>query len=62
MLKVRKVVYQVHMDQVDDDGNVVQEIVTQEPISLWGHQLERLPTHVAGILAQAYDAIATPEG
>lgn len=52
-VRVRKVVYQVHMDEVDDDGNVVNELATQEPITLYGHQLDELPAQVAAVVAQA---------
>lgn len=52
-VRVRKVVYQVHMDQVDADGNVVQEVSTQEPITLYGHQLGDLSAQVAAVVAQA---------
>lgn len=53
MIRPRKIVYQVHMDELDDDGNVVQELSTQEPITLFAHQLDELPAQVAAIVAQA---------
>jgi len=53
MIRVRKVVYQVHMDEVDDEGNIVNELATQEPISLYAHQLADLPAQVAAVVAQA---------
>lgn len=51
--KVRKVSYIVHMDQVDDDGNVVQEVSNQEPLTLYGHQLDQFAAQVAALVAQA---------
>ena len=62
-IKVRKVVYQVHMDHVDAAGNLIQELATQEPLTLWAHQLEDLPRQVAAIVAQAEAQIPhrTPE-
>jgi hypothetical protein len=41
------------MDQVDDDGNVVQEMLTQDPITAFAHQLADMPAQVAAIVAQA---------
>lgn len=52
-IRVRKVVYQVHMDHVDADGNIMQELTTQEPLTLWAHQLADLPMQVGAIVAQA---------
>jgi hypothetical protein len=52
-IRVRKVIYQVHMDHLDADGNVIQELSTQEPLTLWAHQLAALPEQVAAIVAQA---------
>lgn len=54
-IRVRKVIYQVHMDQVDAAGNIIQELSTHEPLTLWAHQLEDLPSQVAAIVAQAED-------
>ena len=52
-VRVRKIIYHVHMDQVDDDGNVVQEMLTQDPITAFAHQLADMPAQVAAIVAQA---------
>ena len=52
-IRVRKVVYQVHMDHVDADGNVMQELTTEQPLTLWAHQLADLPMQVGAIVAQA---------
>ncbi|MFZ0971828.1 MAG: hypothetical protein WAN22_06355 [Solirubrobacteraceae bacterium] len=41
------------MDHVDTDGNVMQELTTQEPLTLWAHQLADLPMQVDAIVAQA---------
>ena len=57
-IRVRKVIYQVHMDEIDAHGNVVQELSTQEPLTLWAHQLEDLPAQVAAIVAQAENQAA----
>ena len=51
-VRLRKVVYQVHMDRVDDDGNVLEELVTQDPLSLYAHQLDELSDLVASVLKQ----------
>lgn len=57
-ITVRKVVYQVHMDQVDADGNVIQELTTHEPLTLWAHQLADLPMQVGAIVAQAESQVS----
>lgn len=57
-IRVRKVVYQVHMDQIDADGNVMLELTTQEPLTLWAHQLGDLPMQVGAIVAQAESQVS----
>lgn len=52
-VRLRKIVYQVHMDQVDADGNIIQEIQTQEPIIAFAKDLPTLAAQVDAVLAQA---------
>jgi hypothetical protein len=52
-IRVRKILFTVHMDQLDADGNVIKELSTSEPITLYAHQLADLPAHVAAIVATA---------
>lgn len=58
MIRVRKIEYVVHVDLVDDDGNVVEEIATQQPLSAYAHQLDQIETQVAGVVAQAEAQLA----
>jgi hypothetical protein len=57
-ITLRKVVYEVHMDHVDADGNVIAELTTQEPLTLWAHQLADLPMQVGAIVAQAESQVS----
>lgn len=52
-IKLRKIDYQVHMDQLDSEGNVIAEMSTQQPLSLYAHQLADLPEQVEAIIKQA---------
>ena len=39
-------------------GNVIQELTTQEPLTLWAHQLADLPMQVGAIVAQAESQVS----
>lgn len=63
MIECFKVVYQVHMLRRDEAGNVVEELATQQPLTLYAHQLDRLADHVASVISSAErtPGLAAPE-
>lgn len=61
-IRARKIVYQVHMDQTDDDGNVIAELATQEPLTIYAHQLDELAAQVAAVVEQAETKVDDGQG
>ena len=57
-IRVRKIEYVIHMDRLDDSGNVVDEITTQQPLVIWPHQFDDVKTQVTAVVAQAEQQLA----
>lgn len=52
MIRARKIEYVVHLEKLDDDGNVVDELTTQKPLTLFAYQFATLPAEIEQIVAQ----------
>jgi hypothetical protein len=61
-IRLRKVIYQVFMDELDEEGRTVDELNTQNFGILWPHQLESLPDRVLDAVRAAESQAAGRNG
>ena len=60
-LQLRKILFQVFMDQVDEDGHITQELHTEEPEALYAHELDALPERVEVIVRRVASQLANTD-